>query len=383
MPAPSERDPLVQSRKWIFIHVPTQTDSSIRPRTSLAGIPDVEITGVCEDSRRVCAGSLFVARSGTRANGAQFLADAKSRGAVAALVQNKLGNSPLPQIVTPDCGSAASILAHLFHGNPGRTVKPLAVTGTNGKTTTAYLVRHLLGKVNIRCGMVGTVEIDDGKTRSEASMTTPAACDLAQLLAAMRDKGCRACAMEASSHALDQGRVAGVPFIGAAFTNLTGDHLDYHKTMDNYAAAKAKVFASLDPLAVAAINGDDKWSNRMIEECAARIIRFGFGKNADYRARDVSVSAAGTTFNLQTPDGRADVSMALIGRHNIENALAASALVGETFGLSVHQLAAGLRDAEGAPDVCRPCGRGSRLPCWWIMPIPTTRWKMSCRPCAR
>jgi UDP-N-acetylmuramoyl-L-alanyl-D-glutamate--2,6-diaminopimelate ligase len=174
----------------------------------------------------------------------------------------------------------------------------------------------------------------------------------------MRDKGCRACAMEVSSHALDQGRAAGITFAGAAFTNLTGDHLDYHKTMDNYAAAKAQLFASLDAEAVAVVNADDKWSDRMIQDCCSRIIRFGFGKKADYRARDVAVTASGCKFVLHTPDGRAEVSLPMIGRHNIENALAAAALVGETCGLSVHQIARGLSDATGAPGRLQPVRAG-------------------------
>jgi UDP-N-acetylmuramoyl-L-alanyl-D-glutamate--2,6-diaminopimelate ligase len=312
-------------------------------------VPNVEITGVCEDSRKIQPGNLFIARPGTKADGQQFLTDAKSRGAAAAIVQTKVAKSPLPQVVVPNAGAAASVLAHAIHDHPGHIVRTLAVTGTNGKTTTTYIIRHLLAKLSVRCGLIGTVEIDDGKTRREASMTTPAACDIAELLACMRDKGCRAAVMEASSHALDQGRVAGVPFVGAAFTNLTGDHLDYHKTMENYAAAKAKLFTSLDPQGVAAINAEDKYSPRMIEGCAARIIRFGFGKNSDYRAKDVEVSSQGTSFVLHTPDGHAPVQMQLVGKHNIENVLAAAALVGEAFGASVQQLAEGLKDAQGAP----------------------------------
>jgi UDP-N-acetylmuramoyl-L-alanyl-D-glutamate--2,6-diaminopimelate ligase len=318
---------------------------------SLAGVPNVEVAGVREDSRQVRPGDLFVARPGTKADGAQFVADAKSRGAVAVVSQTPLPKSscPLPQVIIPDSGAAASILANLFHGSPGDKVRVLAVTGTNGKTTTTYLIRHLLAKINTRCGLIGTVEVDDGRTRREATMTTPAATDIADLLASMRDKGCRACAIETSSHALDQGRVAGVPFAGAAFTNLTGDHLDYHKTMENYAAAKAKLFGSLHASAVAVVNAADKWSAKMVENCQGRVLRFGFGKNADYTARDTSYTAQGSQFVLHTPDGRAEVNLPMVGKHNVENALAAAALVGEVCGLSVHQLAAGLRDAQGAP----------------------------------
>jgi UDP-N-acetylmuramoyl-L-alanyl-D-glutamate--2,6-diaminopimelate ligase len=336
------------------------------PQLSMAGVPNVEVRGVREDSRQVHAGDLFIARPGTKSDGLQFAADAKTRGAVAVVLQTPLprGQSGigLPQVVVPDAGAAASVLANLFHGNPAEKVRTLAITGTNGKTTTTYLIRHLLAKVaNSRCGLIGTVEIDDGRTRSEATMTTPAATDIAGLLATMRDKGCRACAMETSSHALDQGRVAGVPFAGAAFTNLTGDHLDYHKTMDNYAAAKAKLFASLHPSAVAVVNAADKWYPRMLAECQARVIRFGFNKSADYTARDAAYTAQGTRFILHTPDGRAEVSTPLVGKHNVENILTAAALVGEVFGLSVSQLAAGLKDATGAPGRLQPVRLGQQF----------------------
>ncbi len=328
------------------------------PQISLSGIPDIEITGVREDSRQVQLGDLFVARPGTRTDGAAFLYDAADRGAAAAVVAARTPEVPLPQIVAADTAWAASILANLHAGSPSKSMRVLAVTGTNGKTTTAYLLRHLLGAVGTRCGMIGTVEIDDGRNRREASMTTPGACDVAGLLAGMRDNGCRACAIEVSSHALDQQRVAGVAFAGAAFTNLTGDHLDYHGTMENYAAAKARLFQSLSGSAVAAVNADDEWAARMLQDCHARHIRFGFGRTADYRARDIAVTAQGTNFVLLTPDGRADISTPLVGRHNVQNLLAASALAGEVFGLSVHQIARGLREAQGAPGRLQPVRLG-------------------------
>ncbi len=324
------------------------------PRPTLSGIPDADITGVSEDSRRVKAGNLFIARAGTKADGMQFVADAKSRGAVAVVTQTRASGCPLPQIVIPDPARAASLIANLYQGSPSHKLRCFAVTGTNGKTTTTYLLRHLLTRVGQKCGLIGTVEIDDGRNKREAEMTTPSACEVAELLGTMRDRGCRAAVIEASSHALDQQRLAGVFFSGAAFTNLTGDHLDYHQTMDNYAAAKARLFESLDPEAVACVNDDSKWSDRMIESCSSRIIRFGFGKRADYRARDVSVTAQGSRFTLHTPDGKAEVHMKLIGRHNIENALAAAALAGESCGLTINQIAAGLSDATGAPGRLQP-----------------------------
>jgi UDP-N-acetylmuramoyl-L-alanyl-D-glutamate--2,6-diaminopimelate ligase len=152
--------------------------------------------------------------------------------------------------------------------------------------------------------------------------------------------------------------VAGVEYAGAAFTNLTGDHLDYHGSMENYAAAKARLFETLHADAVAVVNSDDPWAQRMIESCPARVIGFGMGKGADYRARDIAVTSGGSNFVLCTPDGKADVHMGLIGRHNIENALCAAAVVGEVFGLNVHQIVTGLRDAPGAPGRLQPVRAG-------------------------
>lgn len=334
------------------------------PAFAVSSIPDLEILGVQEDSRLVRPGDLFIARPSygpnAKADTRQYIADAKARGAVAVVTMQKMTGLGLPQVVLGE-PAASSILANLYHGRPSCKVAVMGVTGTNGKTTTTYLARHLLRSINQRCGMIGTVEIDDGKNVTEASMTTPDAISLAEMIGKMRDKGCRGCAMEVSSHALHQGRAAGIRFAAAGYTNLTGDHLDYHGTMEQYAAAKAQLFSSLDPEAIAVVNADDKYANRMIQDCSARLFRFSMSKNghADYQARDIAITAQGTNFILQTPDGRAEVSMNLIGRHNIENALCAAALVGETFHLTVQQLAAGLKTAAGAPGRLQPvkCGQ--------------------------
>ncbi|MCC7351723.1 MAG: UDP-N-acetylmuramoyl-L-alanyl-D-glutamate--2,6-diaminopimelate ligase [Phycisphaerales bacterium] len=318
-------------------------------RLSFDSIPNIPITAIVDDSRRVIPGSLFIARPGTKTDGARFVADAATRGAAAILTQNRIDGCDLPQILIQDAASATPLLAHAFFGQPTQKVRILGVTGTNGKTTTTYLVRHLLSKIGRRCGLIGTVEIDDGKTTAEAAMTTPGAIELAGLLATMRDNGCQSCAMEVSSHALHQHRTAGIEFAAAAFTNLTGDHLDYHKTMDAYADAKAMLFEGLNDQAIAVVNAEDPHASRMVRDTSGRIIRFGLNQKADYQARDIAVTAQGSHFVLVTPDGQANVQMQLIGRHNIENALTAAALVGETFGLSVHQIAAGLKDAQGAP----------------------------------
>jgi len=321
----------------------------VSPLSIHGHLPQMPVTGIQEDSRLIQAGNVFIARTGSQTDGNKFLAQAKSRGAIAVVTASAMPSCDLPQVVVADPASAASFLANAFYGNPSRQLKTIGITGTNGKTTTAYLLRHVLNHFNQPCGLMGTVEIDDGKDRYESALTTPGPIEVARLLARMRDQGCKACAMETSSHALHQSRVAGVHFAGAAFTNLTLDHSDYHHTMDDYAAAKARLFDSLEEDSVAVVNAADPWSTRIIRDTDARVVRYGFGAIADYRARDVSVTAAGSRFILHTPDGSAELNLQLIGKHNIENALAACALLGEVFQLNVHQLATGLKQAVGAP----------------------------------
>jgi UDP-N-acetylmuramoyl-L-alanyl-D-glutamate--2,6-diaminopimelate ligase len=263
-----------------------------------------------------------------------------------------------PAIVVSDSRRAAAIAAAAFYGFPAQSLRLIGVTGTNGKTTVTYLVRHILSHVNKRCGLVGTVEVDDGHRQVEANMTTPGAVQLAELLAAMRHHHCKACAIETSSHALDQKRVAALRYAAAGFTNLTGDHLDYHGTMEQYAAAKARLFAMLPADAVACVNVDDPWHERMIRDCEARILTFGIRRAADYRAVDYAVTMHGTSYVLHAPDGKTEVSLKMIGRHNIENSLCAIALCCETFGVSIHQAAAALRTATGAPGRLQPVSIG-------------------------
>ena len=328
-------------------------------------LPDVatggdnpEIAGVCDDSRHVRVGDVFVARPGVSGNGTTFAHDAVAKGAVAVVTQQSIDGVAVPQVIVADAAASVSPLAEAFFGSPSRQVKVLGVTGTNGKTTVAYLIRHVLNALDQPCGMIGTVEIDDGRTRAEADMTTPGATRVSELLATMRDNGCRACAIETSSHALDQSRVAGVTFAGAGFTNLTGDHLDYHKTMDAYGDAKAKLFAGLPSDAVAAVNVDSPEHPRMTRDTRGRVVTFGIENDADYRATDYAVTAAGTNFVLTTPDGRAEVKTRLVGRHNIENALCAITLCCEVFGLPAVAVAGALKTASGAPGRLQPVGVG-------------------------
>lgn len=335
--------------------------SPFLPPAATAGLPEVAITGIQEDSRRVQPGNLFVARSGVRTDGARFLADAIAHGAAAVVQAEPSPDCPIAQVIVANPGSLAGPLAQRFHGDPSHSIKVLAVTGTNGKTTTTFLIRQILATLGIRCGVIGTVELDDGKTVTPAEMTTPSPVDVARLMAAMRDNGCQACAIEVSSHALDQGRIAGVRLAAAAFTNLTGDHLDYHKTMDSYAAAKARLFEMLPADAAGIANARDSWSQRMLRDCAGRRMHFGVDCPADYSASSATMTAQGGTFTLHTPRGDCPATMRLIGQHNIENALTAASLIGEAFGLSARDIARGLAGASGAPGRLQPVDVGQNF----------------------
>ncbi len=239
----------------------TELISPLSDTVSCNPASNPEILRIVEDSRRVQPGDLFVARSGTKTSGAAFAADAIKAGAVAIVAAEPVA---VPESVAfvqvPNANAALALLAHQIRGNPTRTMKMLAVTGTKGKTTVAYLLRSVLKAAGKKVGMIGTVEIDDGNAVVPAEMTTPGPTELVDLFARMQHNGVEYCVMEVSSHALHQHRVAGIDFAVAIFTNLTGDHLDYHKTMEEYAAAKALLFQGLKPSAVAVVNADDSWA---------------------------------------------------------------------------------------------------------------------------
>lgn len=331
------------------------SDAAIGYRTEAS--PSLEITGIADDSRRVQRGDLFIARKGTKDSGAAFARDAVALGAAVVVSQESLPyDLGVPQIVVSDAIDATAKLAHAFYGHPAKSLRIAAVTGTNGKTTVAYLLRHILNRAGMKSGLFGTVEIDDGRTCIESDNTTPGAIEIARSMAAMRDNGCLAVAMEASSHALDQGRMRELSVDVAGFTNLSGDHLDYHKTMEEYADAKAKLFADLKPDAVAVINADDVFADRMAKDCRAKIVRYAISDgrsdpcvDCECFAENVRVDASGTFFELRSKEGFTQFDMPLIGRHNVQNALTAACMAWNGFGVPINAIADSLHDAAGAP----------------------------------
>ncbi len=321
---------------------------------------EVEILDITDDSRAVRPGSLFIARApvrtpgdaGATAGGEQYIPDAVARGAAAilcdadspALKSAALGSTlaaaadaPRAIWLTASAGcvdqALAGALAERFFDYPSRRLKVIAITGTKGKTTTAFITQHLLSAAGVKSGLIGTVVNDDGCIRSEATLTTPGAIDFVRLLAAMVANGCDACVAEVSSHALHQGRVAALKIDVGVFTNLTGDHLDYHGNMENYADAKAILFRQLSADGWAVTNVDDPAAAIMLMNCKARIVRCRVNNpppphssaETDCGAQVLSLGSDHSRVMFDGPWGSLDFRLPLAGTHNVYNALQAAA----------------------------------------------------------
>ena len=316
---------------------------------SWEGSPQAEVSSLAYDARRVSPGSVFCTWKGLQQDGHAFVPDALQRGAVAVVAEKRLADLSVPNIRVESGRRALGRMAANFYGHPSRQLQVVGITGTNGKTSTSMLLQSLLEAGGLRCGLLGTVSNDTGHGRAPARHTTPEALDLQQLLAEMRENGCRAASIEVSSHALDQGRTEGVDFSGAVFTNLGRDHLDYHQTLEAYEQAKSLLFRGLRPGAFAVVNLDDPCGVRMAAACApgVRILRYGLEKG-DVRAADLKMGVQGSSFRLVTPDGEFPATLPWLGRFNISNALAASTAA-LLAGVPAEKIAAALGRAPAVP----------------------------------
>ncbi|MEI6689803.1 MAG: UDP-N-acetylmuramoyl-L-alanyl-D-glutamate--2,6-diaminopimelate ligase [Thermoleophilia bacterium] len=312
----------------------------VHARATTLPIDGVDVGDLAYDSRRVQDGTLFFCVPGATTDGHDHAEAAIAAGACALVVEREL-DVAVPQIVVDSCRAAMGPIADAFFGHPSEQLLVLAVTGTNGKTTTAYLQHAILTAAGHSTGLLGTVERRIGGVVETAQRTTAEAIDLHRDFRRMVDAGDTACAMEVSSHALDQHRVGGVRFAAAAFTNLTQDHLDYHADMEAYFAAKALLFDGRCPTAA---NADDAYGRRLPAD-----LRFGLdAEDADVRAVDVRYGPAGTALTMQTPWGEGALEIRLVGRFNVENALAAAASAG-LAGVPFAAIIAGLSGLTGVP----------------------------------
>ncbi|HET6551823.1 MAG TPA: UDP-N-acetylmuramoyl-L-alanyl-D-glutamate--2,6-diaminopimelate ligase [Solirubrobacter sp.] len=322
-------------------------------RELLGDGPDVVVTGLTFDNRLVGPGTLFFCVPGFTRDGHDFAPDAVARGAAALVVQRPLGLG-VPEVLVEDVRAAMAVAAARFYGDPTSELRVAGITGTNGKTTTAFLTRALLEGAGLACGLLGTVKSVVGGEERTVVRTTPEAFDLQRTFREMRDAGDVACAMEISSHALELHRADGIHVAAAVFTNLTQDHLDFHPTMEDYFLAKRRLFAS-ELTAVRIVNADDPWGRRLIDEFAP--VTFAIDSDADYRAVDVVSDATGCDFVAVTPDGEFPARVPLPGRFNVLNALAAWAAA-RALGAPAAGLAASLASAQTAPGRFQPVEAG-------------------------
>ena len=330
----------------------------LNPLLQSAGIPavlaDPEISSLSYDSRRTVSGSLFFALPGAKTNGAEFAQQAAGKGAAAVVAESRIGDCGCPVVEVPDARAAMADIAAAFFGHPDRSLKCAGVTGTNGKTTTAFLLKHLMDSSSLRSGLIGTVKYVVGTEEIPAPRTTPESVDLQEMLARMREGGSKAVAMEVSSHALVQKRARGIEFDAAVFTNLTQDHLDYHRTMEAYFEAKALLFESLaaqtHKKGRAIINADDRHGHLLIERFGKKLktVTFGRGVGADFRASAIRFDGNGSVFHLDAKRKSFLVRMPLIGLFNIYNALAALAAAA-SCGVELRGAIAALASAPQVP----------------------------------
>jgi UDP-N-acetylmuramoyl-L-alanyl-D-glutamate--2,6-diaminopimelate ligase len=330
---------------------------------ALKGSLDCPVSGLTLDSRRVVPGNVFFALPGFRSDGARFVDEAVSRGAVAVVAPGMPAHPPsrVAFVQVPDAREALARVSQRFFRFPDRDMTVIGVTGTNGKTTVTHLIKHFLNSER-RVGLIGTINYDLGARTVPSYRTTPESLDIFGMMAQMRDAGCREAVMEVSSHGIDQKRVLGLQFGAAVFTNLTRDHLDYHRTLESYFEVKSRLFtgATGKAPALAVVNIDDPHGERLAGMIPAgtRLITFGEDPRAMVRAESVVLSAGGAHFRLAWDGGRsAEVSSPLVGRYNVSNLLAALATAWG-LGRDPEALLPGLAGFRGVPGRMEPVSAG-------------------------
>lgn len=305
------------------------------------GSKEADVTSITANSKSAAPGTLFIARRGKTGDGHRFIAEAVSAGAQAVLTDTYDPFLSVTQVIYPDVNGLESLLAQRFYHNPAQKLSIFGVTGTSGKTTTTFLMKYLLEE---ECGLIGTVSWMTGKKVLPASLTTPDFLTLMQLFHEMNEEGCKSVVMEVSSHAIDQGRVKDIEFAAAVYTNLSQDHLDYHHTMEEYAEVKSRLFAHAG---VSIINGDDPWAPIMICN-AKKVLRYGLNPEFELFASDLQLSSMGMTFNVHWKQEAISFKTLLIGRFNVYNILAATALA-LSQGMNLQMIAKKLEGFSGVP----------------------------------
>ncbi len=326
------------------------------PSSELVGDPETQISSLAYDNRKVAPGAMFFCVPGLSSDGHDFAPSAAEAGAAALVCERKL-DLALPQLVVPDSRAAMAPLAAAFNENPTTRMKLAGITGTNGKTTTAFLLRDIMESAGVPCGLMGTVKQVVGGVEEAVVRTTPEAIDLQTSFGRMVQAGDEACVMEVSSHAMAMHRADAIDFDLAIFTNLTQDHLDFHKDMEDYFQAKRLLFAAGPGASV--VNVDDEYGKRLATEFDC-LTYSASGQAADYSALEVAFDVSGANFVVQTGHGEMAVRTGLPGSFNVANALAALAGAIE-LGIDPSEAVAGLADAGRVPGRFEPVDEGQEF----------------------
>ncbi len=316
---------------------------ALLPTAQFVGDTDIQVTDVTERAELCSPGMLFAAIPGTQRNGQEFARDAVLRGAEALLVDRPMGELSVPQCIVPDVRRAFALVCDALEGHPSQRLRLVGVTGTNGKTTTTWLIRSIFQAAGHRTGLLGTIEYHDGLRRERAGLTTPDSKLLSRWLATMVESGTTHATMELSSHALHQGRASGTQFDVGIVTNVTQDHFDYHKDFEDYLSAKARIVEHIKPEGIVVLNADDRGCASLAARVkpASRVVLFGLERDADVSATILEESTVGSRFVLACGSNAETVFTPLIGRHNIANCLAAAA-ASFHWGVSLKTIAMGI-----------------------------------------
>ena len=295
----------------------------------LQGSLETPVASVEYDSRKVQPGSLFVAIKGYETDGHLYIGKALEQGAAAIVLEDEAYAAQVPESCTlvriPDSRKGLALISAAYYGHPSRELKVIGVTGTNGKTSITYLLKNILKEAGYKVGIIGTIENQIDDVVFPSSVTTPESRDLQFLLRQMADKGCGFCIMEASSHALYLDRVAGIPFKAAIFTNLSQDHLDFHKDLEDYLQAKMRLFTYVPEDGFSIVNADDHAGRRIAEMAGGTVATYSLREPSDFRAKDIRLDLQGTSYTLDIGGEERLVRLKLIGEFSIYNSLAAIA----------------------------------------------------------
>jgi UDP-N-acetylmuramoyl-L-alanyl-D-glutamate--2,6-diaminopimelate ligase len=342
------------------------------PDASLVGCGEVIVNDATDDSRQVTEDSVFAAICGTKVDGRDFAADAVTNGCSAVLTDRPLPHVSAPQCIVPNVRAAYSRVCNAVSGKPTSRLQIAGIPGTTGKTTTAWMLRSILETSNRRCGLLGTIEYSDGKVTSPASLTTPDPRSVFHWFRRMVENGCRHAAIELSSHALSQDRIAGTPLAAAIITNVTQDHFDYHSDFETYLAAKSKILDYVVSGGIVAINLDDPGSSQLCDKAKAdghQVVTFSVSQDADIQAEILDENTDGSRFRLSISGpiahsdagGEIDITIPLPGRHNVLNSLGAAAAALH-LGASLADIQHGLESLTCVPGRLEPINCGQSFP---------------------